>query len=69
MFSPTCILSLSPRVTGLRPSASIFSTAMSLVFPSVPTMAAGYSLPSCSFTVTVLPVDTASSTTWLLVRM
>ena len=62
--SPTCRLSESPTTAGVRPVASIFSTAIS-VLESAPTTVAGYSVPSLVRTVTWL----APLTTWLFVMM
>ena len=62
--SPTASLSLSPITAGVRPVASIFTTAMSL-WLSAPTTVAAWVLPSCRVTVTL----EAPLTTWLLVMM
>ena len=64
VYSPTVSASESPRMTGVRPVASTFSTATS-VLESVPSRVASYSVPST--VVTVMRV--APSTTWSLVTM
>ena len=56
--SPTTSCSLSPRVTGCRPVASIFSTATSLSC-SPPTRVAVYWVPSAKDT----SMDTDESST------
>ena len=63
-LSPTTNWSLSPKVTGCKPAASIFSTATSLSF-SPPTSLAVYLSPLEKETSMVTEESlTASSMTW-----
>ena len=67
--SPTCTLSLLPKVAGLRPETPEALMTARSVDVSRPTIVAFAVLPSLNVTLMLPPPDAAEEITWLLVRI